>query len=217
MIKLHGHPISTCTKRVATVLLEKGIPFEFVQVDFAGIKTADYKANMQPFGQIPVLEDDGYFLFESRAIGRYLAEKYADQGTPLIPTGGDLKEKGKFECAMSIEATQFLPAELLAHEAVFKPFRGGQANPDEVARLTAALTEKLDAYEQLLAKSAFLAGDKITLADIFHLPYATLATNMIKLDLFTNAEARPNVARWYKAITERDSWVKVSAGVASSA
>ncbi|KAF7324178.1 Glutathione S-transferase [Mycena kentingensis (nom. inval.)] len=153
---------------------------------------------------------------ESRAIGRYIAEKYADQGTPLIPTG-NLKEKGKFECAMSIEAAQFMPCELLMYEAVFKPNRGVQANPDEVARLTAALAEKLDAYEQLLAKSAFLAGDKISLADLFHLPYATLATDAIKIDLFTNAEARPNVARWYKAITERESWVKANAGVVSSA
>src|ERR1700761_2267513 len=59
------HPRSSCTKRVAVVLLEKGVPFELVPVVGPASKTPEYKANMQPFGQIPVLEDDGYFLYGS--------------------------------------------------------------------------------------------------------------------------------------------------------
>ncbi|KAJ7228175.1 glutathione S-transferase, partial [Mycena pura] len=209
MLKLHGHPRSSCTKRVAVVLLEKGVPFELVPVVGPASKTPEYKANMQPFGQIPVLEDDGYFLYESRAIGRYIALKYRDQGTPGLIPEGDLKEIGYFERALSIEMAQFMPAELLVYEAVYKPYKGGKTDPEEVARLTAELAQKLDAYDQILSKSKYLAGDTLTLADLYHLPYADMVTNMLKIDVLTNASARPNVARWYQDISSRKSWLAV--------
>lgn len=50
-------------------------------------------------------------LYESRAICRYLAEKYAGQGTALIPT--ELKAKAFFEQAAAVEFAHFEP---LAHE-----------------------------------------------------------------------------------------------------
>lgn len=50
-------------------------------------------------------DDNGFLLYESRAIGRYIAEKYANQGAPLIP--GTLKGRALFEQAASIELTNF--------------------------------------------------------------------------------------------------------------
>ena len=52
-----------------------------------------------------VQDDDGFILFESRAIGHYIASKYADQGTPLIPT--DLKANALLHQAVSMEITSF--------------------------------------------------------------------------------------------------------------
>lgn len=64
-------------------------------------------------------DDDGFVLYESRAICRYLAEKYAGQGTPLIPTG--LKETAVFEQAASIELASFLPVvKKVAQESLWK-------------------------------------------------------------------------------------------------
>ncbi|KAJ7443183.1 glutathione S-transferase [Mycena galericulata] len=200
VLKLHGDARSTCTKRVAVVLIEKDVPFQLIPA-VAMAKTTEYKANMQPFGQIPVLEDDGYFLYESRAIGRYIVKKYANQGTSGLIPGGDLKENGYFEQAMSIEATQFLPAEQLVYEALIKP------SPSQLA-------EKMDAYEQILSKSKYLAGDHITLGDLYHLPYAHAVTNVLKSDVMTS---RPNVARWFKDISSRPSWLAVKDGVNSTA
>ncbi len=56
-LKLYGSPSSTCTKRVATVLHEKSVPFVLVKVDMS---KAEHKSEehlkIQPFGQVPVLE-----------------------------------------------------------------------------------------------------------------------------------------------------------------
>jgi glutathione S-transferase len=59
-------------------------------------------------------------LYESRAIARYIAEEYADQGAPLIPK--DSKAKALFEQAASIEAFDFDPYTAKAvFEKLFKP------------------------------------------------------------------------------------------------
>ncbi|KAF6758530.1 hypothetical protein DFP72DRAFT_988952 [Ephemerocybe angulata] len=93
-ITLHGHSFSTCTKRVAIVLQEKQVPFKFIEVDLPkGEHLKPAHLEKQPFGKIP------------RAIARYIAEKFADQGPALIPT--DLKAKGHFEQAASVELANY--------------------------------------------------------------------------------------------------------------
>lgn len=103
---IHGSPYSTCTQRVLTTLAEVGVDAEMHAINFA---TQEQKQpphlKLQPFGKVPVLEDDGYFVYESRAICKYIAKKYAGQGTKLIPEDGDLKAYGLFE---QVRAGEFI-------------------------------------------------------------------------------------------------------------
>lgn len=56
VLKLYGSPRSTCTQRVATVLLEKQVPFELIAVDLAqGEHKSPGYLEKQPFGQIPYI------------------------------------------------------------------------------------------------------------------------------------------------------------------
>jgi glutathione S-transferase len=48
-------------------------------------------------------------LYETRAIGRYIAIKYKDQGTQLVPADGDLRAWALFEQAASVEFANFDP------------------------------------------------------------------------------------------------------------
>ncbi|KZT29998.1 glutathione S-transferase [Neolentinus lepideus HHB14362 ss-1] len=199
-----GSPYSTCTRRVAVVCKELGIPYELKAIDLSKgeHKSAEFVAK-QPFGQVPYIDDDGFVLFESRAIGRYLALK---AGSDLLPR--DVKAQAKFEQAASIELTNFDPfASGIAAEKVFKPRRGVQTDPARVQEYATALEGKLDAYEKILAIQKYLAGDEITLADLFHLTYgAMLAPCGFS---FLEDGKRPNVARWWKDITDRPSWQAV--------
>jgi len=208
VLKLYGHPLSTCTRRVALVCKEKGIPYELHVVDLAkGEQKNPTYTKIQPFGQVPYIDDDGFILFESRAIGRYLAKKYASQGPPLIPT--DLQGEALFEQAASIEQANFDPyASGLAYEKVFKVRRGLQTDEKRVEELTATLNGKLDGYEEILSKQKYLAGDEVTLADLFHLPYGSML-GMMKFDVI---EKRPNVSRWFNELSSRPAWLAVKDG-----
>ncbi|KAF8645502.1 hypothetical protein AX16_007787 [Volvariella volvacea WC 439] len=194
VLVLHGHPRSSCTLRVALVLHEKKVPFEFVPVDLPNgeHKSAAY-LEKQPFGQIPYIDDDGFILYESRAIGRYIATKYADQGTPLIPK--DPKALALFEQAASTEAFNFEPfAAGMATEKIYKVYKGQTTDEAAYAQHNTTLAAKLDAYERILSKQKYLAGDEVTLADLFHVPHGILvpATGS---DVLLN-DARPNVKRY---------------------
>lgn len=106
VLKLYGFYGSSCTERVKIILEEKKVPYEFVLVDpFKGEHKAAAYLEKQPFGVCPYIDDGGFILYESRAICRYIAAKYCDQGTPLLPRSTDLNIIALFEQAASIELT----------------------------------------------------------------------------------------------------------------
>lgn len=71
---------------------------------------------------------------------------------------------------------------------------GKKTDEAAVAQHKATLEQKLDAYEVVLSKHAYLAGETLTIADLAHIPHAWIMVNDMKLDVLTS-EKRPNVAR----------------------
>ncbi|KAJ7814807.1 glutathione S-transferase [Mycena leptocephala] len=215
VLKLYGYyePLGA-TAIVAMTLVEKHIPFDFVSVDLDADehKTEQYLAK-QPFGQVPILDDDGFMLYESRAICRYIAEKYGGQGAALIPT--EVKAKALFEQAASIEYSNFEPhARKIYFEGVLHPCV--PQLPVDKAGLDDAITKlsaKLDAYEIILGKQKYLAGDEFTLADLFHVGFGTTCATA-GCDLLTSKG--PNVARWWNDIISRPSWISLKDGIKST-
>lgn len=204
-LKLYGLAASRNVRRVTVVLHEKKIPFEFITVDLSkGEHKQPAFLEKQPFGQIPYIDDDGFILYESRAIGLYLATKYADQGPKLIPT--DLKERAIFEQAASVEVSAFDPPAFKAvFEGFMKPSKTGL--PIDKAIFDAAISKTesvLDVYEAFLAKHKYIAGDELTLVDLFHLPVGERLQDAGSKILYD--ESRPHVVRWWKDISTRESW-----------
>ncbi|KXN88451.1 Glutathione S-transferase F11, partial [Leucoagaricus sp. SymC.cos] len=87
VFKLYGWVNSTGAKPVALILRLKQIPFEYIEV---GLPKSENKrqpyTDIQPFGQVPTLDDNGFIPFESRAIARYFVEKYPGQGISMAST-----------------------------------------------------------------------------------------------------------------------------------
>ncbi|KAG8993074.1 hypothetical protein FRB93_002086 [Tulasnella sp. JGI-2019a] len=192
-VKVHGSHQATCTQRVKAVAYEKGVEVEVVNCD---LKAGEHKSaawlEKQPFGQIPYLEEDGFILYESRAIARYIATKYAGQGTKLLPDPKDLKAAALTEQSLSVETADFDPSiSGIAKEAVLAPLFGGKTDPVALKKHEEALKAKLEGFERILAKQAYLGGNEIGLTDIFCLPHGTLAVKGSP-DIFNDT---PNVAR----------------------
>ncbi|KAI1785319.1 glutathione S-transferase [Ganoderma leucocontextum] len=214
VLKLHGHPMATSGQRVMIVIEELNVPHEIVTVDFnkKEHKSPEYLAH-QPFGQLPYLEDDGIEVFESRAICRYIALKYGGIGT-LIPAQSDLEKTAKFEQAASVEQNNFEgPMWQLAWECKYKPYYGQQTDVEAAKAHRTKVEGRLDGYEAMLSKTRFLAGDEITLVDLFHLPHESFLKDQ-GFDFVTSESSRwPNVARWWKEVAGRPSWKKVKASI----
>ena len=67
-------------------------------------------------------DDDGFIIYESRAIARYIEAKYPGKGTKLAPAADDLKALGLFEQAYSVEISNFNPhVSGAVFEKLFKP------------------------------------------------------------------------------------------------
>ncbi|KAG8987417.1 hypothetical protein FRB90_003357 [Tulasnella sp. 427] len=212
VLTIIGHPVSTCTRRVKTALYEKGVEFNLQVIDWPGGEhRTEAHLQKQPFGQVPVLiEEDGFILYESRAISRYIAAKYANQGTKLLPDPSDLKAVALFEQAASVELADFdPPASGLAYEKIIKPRTGLTTDEKRVQTLNETLKSKLDGYERILSKHKYLAGEELTLVDLFHLPYAA-TTELLAPELY---ESHPKVHAWYKELKERPSWKKANEGL----
>ncbi|KAJ7163025.1 glutathione S-transferase [Mycena filopes] len=215
VLKLYAASVSTCTRRVGTVLHELQVPFELIEIDAAaGEHKTPAFLEKQPFGQVPYIDDDGFILYESRAICRYIAARYPT--SKLIPT--DAKPNALFEQAASIELTNFEPTGGKAGFirrltcGVHRKMRGVAPDAAVLDAQLEALDKKLDAYDAILGRHRYLAGETLTLADLFHLPYVSY----VGLGGSNIMTRRPNVARWYNELIARPSWLAYEDGVKST-
>ncbi|KAI4305954.1 hypothetical protein L6164_029279 [Bauhinia variegata] len=203
-VKVYGTAYAA-PKRVVACLVEKGIEFEAVPIDlFKGEHKTPYFLKKQPFGLLPVVEDGDFTLFESRAIMRYYAEKYKNQGTDLL--GKTLEERGLVEQWLDVEATSYHPPiNDLVIQSLFAPKMGIPQDPKVIQESEAKLAKIFDIYEERLAKSKYLAGDFFSLADLSHLPatHYLFFKGVGKEHLIRD---RKHVSAWWDDISSRPSW-----------
>jgi glutathione S-transferase len=198
MLKIFGHPASTCTRKVLMTLAETKTPYELTLVDFAkGEHKQQPHLSRQPFGQIPAIEDDGFAFYESRAICRYINERV---GGDLVPA--DIKGRALMEQWISVETSNFTPhmMKFIYHHV----FQRAQ-EPAVLEAATKSLETALGVMEAGLAKSPFLAGAKFTLADVVFMPY-------VEYGMATPVKALlpkyPHVSAWWSKVSERPTWQK---------
>src|SRR5690606_22722814 len=169
-MKVYGHPMSTCTRKVLMTLAEKGHKAEFVLVDIMkGEGHSPEHLARQPWGQVPVFEDDdGFVLYESRAICRYLDAKLA--GPSLLPS--DPRQRAIAEQWMSIEASNFTPPAMkVIWNMYFSKFLGKEPDMGAVEEGRKGVAKAVAVMERQLEGRNFLVGDGLTLSDIFFMPY----------------------------------------------
>lgn len=207
VVKVYG-PHCASAKRVLVCLVEKEIEFEVVPINVLKGEHKDPEyLKLQPFGNVPVIKDGDYTLYESRAIMRYYAEKYRSQGVELL--GKTIEEKGLVEQWLEVEAHNFNPPayNLVIHVLFPSLLVDGTPDPKVIEESEAKLVKVFNIYEERLSKNKYLAGDFFSLADISHLPFTDYIVNNMGKDYLI--KERKNVSAWWDDISSRPSWNKI--------
>ncbi len=187
--------------RVLWALQEAGLPYRVHPLDFerGELKQPGY-TRVQPFGQIPAIEDDGFTLFESAAVVLYLAQKSGKLLPPSLSfQGRALAAQWAFAAVNTVE-----PA--LAELFVLDHFSSDQVSAKE--RRPAVVTQaeaRIASLEAALGHRSYLLGDEFSAPDI-------LMSTVLRLVQHTDLlGAAPHVAAYQERCEARPAWRKVVA------
>lgn len=156
-IKLFGFPLSGHSHRVELMLSLLGLPSEFVLVDLTkgAHKQPEFLA-MNPFGQVPVIDDNGSVLADSNAILLYLAQKYGEGRWLPSDAAGAAAVQRWLSIAAGPLAAGPARARLIS---VF----GAPYNAEEVIANAHALLKVIEAE---LSGRQYLVGEQPSIADV---------------------------------------------------
>ncbi|MBV8848572.1 MAG: glutathione S-transferase family protein [Methylobacteriaceae bacterium] len=194
-LKIYG-TIRSRANRVIWMAEELGIPYESISVDLAAPRDPAF-LKVNPNGRLPAIDDDGFYLFESMAINLYLAKKH----------GGALAPRNAHEDAKMIQWSFWAVTELekagldyLMH-TMFLPAEKRDASIPPKALET--LKRPIAVLEQALGSSAYLVGDRFTVADLnvgCFVAYLASARDFLS--------QYPNVGKFVAAIAARPAFKK---------
>lgn len=193
-MKLWWHPFSVFPRRVRIALREKALACDEVIVDLPGgaLQQPEF-LRLNPFAQVPVLEDGDLVLAESVAILEYLEERYPSP--PLLPV--DAVARARVRELVLWSNGYLAPAWKAALAPLFVP--GVQADDPSVRDGRAALARYLDVLEARLGDASWLAGG-YSLADVCHAPFVTTLAMAGCGDVL---QARARVAAWVERLAAR--------------
>ncbi|PRP87316.1 Glutathione transferase III(b) [Planoprotostelium fungivorum] len=170
-LKIKGLAISPAARRVFMVAEELGVEYELQAVDLTKgeHKLDDYVEKYQPFGQIPVLIDGDFQLFESRAIARYIANVHGPEGNTILPT--DVKKRATVEQWISAEQSHFDCVSKIVGQLYFAPMFGGQPDQTIVEEADVKFKDRMTIFDRHLSSHSYFAGEEFTLADVCFMPF----------------------------------------------
>lgn len=210
------HPTSQPCRAVHQFMLEVGIPFEEEYVDLlAGVNEApEFKRRYNPTGQVPILMDGDFVVWESAAIAHYLNERFS---APAHWFGENPRQRALVQQFLHWHSTTLrrgAGAFFYTHFA--ECIWGKQDYSREIAKGYCVLDESMGYLQQWLSQSAYLCGDTISYADLqcFHEFVSHEAGEIISAQRWGQF---PAVRRWFERLAERPHAQTVSHAIQQAA
>jgi len=196
-MKIYGLDVSNPTNKVRYVATYLGIPYELEHVMPMSeqAQSSEYRA-INPLGKVPALQDDdGFTLFESAAIIKYLAQKHHSS---LYPT--DLKQRAIVDQWMDYVSIHIRGAYgRVFWNRIGINFTGEEADVNSLNAGLKFLDRFLPILENQLAKTRYLAGEQLTVAD-FNLLAELDGAEMADIDI----SKYPSLDKWRKGLQNQD-------------
>ncbi|MEQ1936182.1 MAG: glutathione S-transferase family protein [Fimbriimonadaceae bacterium] len=197
MLKILGRKTSGNTQKVLWCCDELGLAYEREDVgrEFGKNHEPAY-LTLNPNGRIPTMVDDGFVLWESNTIVRYLCAKHG-MGK-LFPQ--ELQQRADMERWMDWQQTTLRPHFHALSNALQSTAPTGDV---EMESLTKALDDAWKILDAQLTKHPYIAGASLTMADI---PFCYIINRWYKLPI--EHHRLSNVRAWFDRLCERPAFLR---------
>ena len=196
---IYGPAFSTFTRSVRLALEEKSAAYRLEEIDiFAGANLEDGYLARQPFGKVPAFEKDGFLVYETAAINRFIDETY--RGQSLQPS--DAQARARMNQVISVVDNYAYPSLItaLVIQRLVVPLQGG--TPDE-AVIGEAMPRAETAVKALDALVQPKSAGQLDLGDIHLIPVWDYVTNTPEAGELS--AAAPNLAAWWESVKDLPS------------
>jgi glutathione S-transferase len=199
---IYGTEFSTYVRTVRMAFAEKPADYELVDVSvLAGAHRQPEHLARNPFGTVPAFAHEGFALYETGAIIRYVDQVFS--GTALTPA--DPRKRARMNQVISIIDYHGYNALILkiVVQRLFTALIGGTTDDAVIAEGMPKAKLCLAEFERLMGGAPFLAGEEVSLADLYLMP--------IVFYLLKTPEGGPLLAphralqRWWEAMLARPS------------
>jgi glutathione S-transferase len=208
-VDLHGYRYSVYLRIVAMTLLEKNVGWTHVEVDPFDEPIPDAYLALNPFGRVPTLVHDGFVLYETTAITRYIDEAFP--GVPLQPAYP--RERARMNQIVAVaDSYAYWPMvrQVFSHR-VFRPAEGTAGDGAAVAEGLKRSAAVLAALDDLAVGGPFLVGDTLSLADL-HFGAMTAYFTMAE-EGRSELRCHPKLVAWWTALSARPSLITSDPGL----
>ena len=203
MLKIYGIRGSSNADKVEYTAILLGMKYEYQTVDIQKDSKTEWYLKIHPAGKVPAIDDDGFIMFESVAICKYLCDKKGgNKGVDIYPR--DLKQRAIVDQWIDFTIQHVASAMgKIAYAKIFGPMMGKAVDENGMKEGDELLKRFLPIVDRKIG-SKYLASDKFTLADVVLLASLTYA-DKCQYDL----NPYENLTAWRQKLMEMDFYKKV--------
>jgi len=163
MLKIYYAPLSAAANKVRMCANALGLQYEAVGVDLrSGEQRRPEYLAINPFGKVPAIDDDGFFVFESNAIMKYLCRKVDSEFYPQ-----ELYAQATVDSWCDFSASLLAPAiGRVVFNRLLAPALGASVSEESLEDGLRFIGNYLPVIEARLEASTFIAGPAMTIADL---------------------------------------------------
>lgn len=198
MLKVWGRKTSINVQKVMWTVAELGLVHQRIDAGgpFGGLDTEEF-GKLNPNRQVPVIDDNGFVLWESNAIVRYLAAVYGREKL----ASSDERQRALADQWMEWANSMLYPDIITTCFLGLIRTPAQDRNVAAIEKAAKRVGERLAILDAQLAGRSYILGDQLTAADI--------GCGSLMYRYFTLDIARPrleNVEAWYQRLTERKAY-----------
>ncbi|NPV19612.1 glutathione S-transferase family protein [Bradyrhizobium sp. 81013] len=199
-------PGSPFGRSVLATLEEKGAPYRLAALAPGDSKSSTH-LERHPFGRVPALSHDGFVLYETQAILRYLDRVLPEP--PLTPD--DVRQAAQMDQVMNISdwyLFQGVCNVIIFQRIVGPQFFGTSTDEAAIARAMPQARTVIAELSRLLGEQPFMAGGQLSLADLQAGPQASFLSLTPEWAELTFG--RPNLVAWIERLEARPSFTSTT-------